>query len=205
VAVLVPIQTLQRSVRLVGQAYELTCAEDFATLVLPELARLVGSELVAYNGLGAGQIEDVETSEDSPLIGIAFNHTSRKLSDVDRAVLGIMLGPLQDALRVVRLRQQMLMAAVPATPHLSARERMVLELVAAGRTNAAIAHDLGISPRTVAKHLEHVYRKLGVANRAEAVARGSDTALDRRGSSNGRARAPVESRSGPARQRADER
>jgi DNA-binding CsgD family transcriptional regulator len=53
---------------------------------------------------------------------------------------------------------------------LTSREVEILELVAAGRTNVAIARALDMSPRTVAKHLEHVYRKLGVSNRAAAVA-----------------------------------
>ncbi|WP_026454732.1 response regulator transcription factor, partial [Saccharomonospora iraqiensis] len=54
---------------------------------------------------------------------------------------------------------------------LTVRERQVVGLVARGRTNDAIAHELAVSPRTVAKHLEHVYRKLEVAGRAAAVAR----------------------------------
>ena len=54
---------------------------------------------------------------------------------------------------------------------LTPRELAVLTLVAAGRTNAAIAGQLSCSPRTVAKHLEHVYSKLHVANRAAAAAR----------------------------------
>ncbi len=52
---------------------------------------------------------------------------------------------------------------------LTEQELRVLELVAAGRTNQAIAHLLRISPRTVAKHLEHAYRKLNVSNRAAAA------------------------------------
>ena len=47
----------------------------------------------------------------------------------------------------------------------------MLTLVAGGSTNAAIAVSLSCSPRTVAKHLEHVYSKLHVANRAAAAAR----------------------------------
>ena len=50
-------------------------------------------------------------------------------------------------------------------------EIQILRLVADGRTNTAIAHVLEVSPRTVAKHLEHTYRKLGVNNRAAAVSR----------------------------------
>ena len=46
----------------------------------------------------------------------------------------------------------------------------MLELVAAGLTNAAIAERLWISPGTVKKHLDNVYAKLGVRNRAAAVA-----------------------------------
>ena len=52
---------------------------------------------------------------------------------------------------------------------LTEREREVLSLVALGRTNVAIGHALACSPRTVAKHLEHAYRKLDVTSRVEAV------------------------------------
>lgn len=53
---------------------------------------------------------------------------------------------------------------------LTPREREILELVAAGRTNADIALELEIANATVAKHLEHVYEKLGVASRTAAAA-----------------------------------
>jgi DNA-binding CsgD family transcriptional regulator len=53
---------------------------------------------------------------------------------------------------------------------LTAREREILGHVALGKDNEAIALELAISSRTVAKHLEHVYRKLGVPNRTAAVA-----------------------------------
>jgi DNA-binding NarL/FixJ family response regulator len=53
---------------------------------------------------------------------------------------------------------------------LSPQEQAVLGLMVVGRTNSAIGHELAISPRTVAKHLEHVYRKLDVTNRASAAA-----------------------------------
>ncbi len=52
---------------------------------------------------------------------------------------------------------------------LTGREMAVLRLLADGLTAAAIGHRLGSSPRTVQKHLEHIYRKLGVTNRTTAL------------------------------------
>ncbi len=51
------------------------------------------------------------------------------------------------------------------------REAEVLVWVAKGSTNIEIAEILGISPRTVAKHLQHVFTKLGVETRTAAAAR----------------------------------
>lgn len=53
---------------------------------------------------------------------------------------------------------------------LSSREAEVLSLVARGLTDGQIAHELYLSARTVAKHLEHAYAKLGAHTRSEAVA-----------------------------------
>lgn len=52
---------------------------------------------------------------------------------------------------------------------LSPREAEVLRLLATGLTNREIADRLGLSPRSVQKHLEHVYRKLGVRTRTAAA------------------------------------
>jgi DNA-binding CsgD family transcriptional regulator len=54
---------------------------------------------------------------------------------------------------------------------LSARELEVLQMAAQGLTNAAVAHRLRLSVHGVKFHLSSVYRKLGVSNRTEAVAR----------------------------------
>src|SRR3989454_10906446 len=54
---------------------------------------------------------------------------------------------------------------------LTAREREVLEWVAAGKTNRDIAAILGARPRTIEKHLERIYDKLGVETRTAAAMR----------------------------------
>lgn len=59
----------------------------------------------------------------------------------------------------------------PEAACLTAQERTVLGLVAAGESNAQIARDLCIAESTVRKHLEHVYSKLEVSGRLAAVAR----------------------------------
>jgi DNA-binding CsgD family transcriptional regulator len=60
---------------------------------------------------------------------------------------------------------------------LSGRELAVLQLLATGRTAGAIGWTLGCSPRTVQKHVEHVYRKLGVTDRVNAVRIGREAGL----------------------------
>ena len=60
---------------------------------------------------------------------------------------------------------------------LTGREMEVLRLLAAGKSNQRIAHDLVVALDTVKKHVTHVLGKLGAANRTEAVARARDLGL----------------------------
>ncbi|MFY9653890.1 helix-turn-helix domain-containing protein, partial [Trebonia sp.] len=60
---------------------------------------------------------------------------------------------------------------------LTGRELEVLRLLAAGKSNQRIAHDLVVALDTVKKHVTHVLGKLGAANRTEAVARARDLGL----------------------------
>ncbi|MGY1826457.1 response regulator [Blastococcus sp. SYSU DS0541] len=64
-------------------------------------------------------------------------------------------------------------------PQLTARERGVLDLVAAGRSNAQIAAALYLSPKTVRNNVSNVLAKLQVTDRAQAIVRARDAGLGR--------------------------
>jgi DNA-binding NarL/FixJ family response regulator len=66
-----------------------------------------------------------------------------------------------------------------AFPQLTAREREVLDLVAAGRSNAQIAAALYLSPKTVRNNVSNVLTKLQVTDRAQAIVRAREAGLGR--------------------------
>ena len=56
-----------------------------------------------------------------------------------------------------------------------AREKEVLALLVKGYQNKNIAHELGLKEVTVKVHLQHIYQKLGVSSRTQAVAKALST------------------------------
>jgi DNA-binding NarL/FixJ family response regulator len=69
-------------------------------------------------------------------------------------------------------------AAVPF-PELTPREREILDRIAQGHSNGAIAAGLGLAPKTVGNHVSAIFAKLRVASRAEAIVRARDEGLGR--------------------------
>jgi DNA-binding NarL/FixJ family response regulator len=72
--------------------------------------------------------------------------------------------------------------AAPAAdpfPELSAREREILDLLAAGLSNAAIGHRLGVAAKTVANNISTIFTKLRVVDRKQAMVRARDAGLGR--------------------------
>jgi DNA-binding NarL/FixJ family response regulator len=67
--------------------------------------------------------------------------------------------------------------APPLFPALTEREREILRLLAQGKSNPAIAHELFLSPKTVANHVSNIFGKLQVAGRAEAIVRAREAGL----------------------------
>ena len=77
------------------------------------------------------------------------------------------LGAVPDLARVQALSQT---KAAKKAGGLTAREVQLLRLVAAGKTNRAIAAELVLSERTVDRHVSNTFTKLGVSSRAAATA-----------------------------------
>lgn len=77
----------------------------------------------------------------------------------------------EDATEVIELPK------VEIGPHLSPRQQQVLELMAEGMTNSEIGDQLGVTERTVKAYAQELYDKLGVRNRAGAVAEAAKLGL----------------------------
>lgn len=125
--------------------------------------------------------------DDRMLVSFVFNRTRRDFSVRDRELLDMLRVPLaalyRSALLIERATNLAARSPVPLLPPwdqdakrlrqatLTVREREVLTWVGAGKINADIATLLSTSRRTVEKHLEHIFVKLGVETRTAAVMR----------------------------------
>jgi DNA-binding CsgD family transcriptional regulator len=119
------------------------------------------------------------------LVSFVLNRHKRGFSDRDRARLEIMRPHLGNLYRLGVAADRAPDGAPPAetgpAAPLTPRERDVLRWLAAGKTDKDIGGILGISPRTVHKHLQHIYEKLGVETRTAAAMRAAGAAsLDER-------------------------
>lgn len=99
-----------------------------------------------------------------------FERTSGDFSARDRAVLELVRPHLARIHETTQLRRAAGLTEL-ADLRLTTREAEVLELVACGLTNAAIADRLWIAAGTVKKHLDNIYAKLDATNRTAAAAR----------------------------------
>lgn len=119
--------------------------------------------------------------DDGWLVSFVLNRSGRDFDDREVALLEEVRAPLAGLFACTRLlddgRRAWQGSGSEAPPplqadlRLSRRENEVLRWVAAGKTDRDIAQILGISPRTVHKHLQRVYAKLGVETRTAAVMR----------------------------------
>jgi DNA-binding CsgD family transcriptional regulator len=114
-------------------------------------------------------------------VGVALSRRERDFTDLERTLLDRARPYLIQIYRAAHATSTLhaeLQARGSASEQverlmqrgLTAREAAILERVAHGQANRDIAADLRVSERTVGKHLERCYRKLGVTNRSHAAA-----------------------------------
>jgi len=118
---------------------------------------------------------DIEAPYDEARTRVLIALASRALGDEDTAALEFdaaraMFERLGASNDVARLEESARRESSRAPTRLTARELEVLGLVATGKTNRAIADGLGLSEKTVARHVANIFTKLGLTSRAAATA-----------------------------------
>jgi DNA-binding NarL/FixJ family response regulator len=103
--------------------------------------------------------------------------------DIARAIRSVAAGEAIFGPGVAQRVLGFLTAPMPRTeavfPDLTPREHEILDLIAAGLRNAAIAERMGIAPKTVANNVSSILTKLQVADRAQMIVRARDAGLGR--------------------------
>lgn len=121
----------------------------------------------------------------APLLGLlrAFPRFALLLNDSHPDAIAAAITALEQGLTVIDPRLADLLGSAasaeyppPADP-LTARENEVLQLLARGLTNRAIAHELGITQHTVKYHVNAIMSKLAAQSRTEAVVRATQLGL----------------------------
>lgn len=123
-----------------------------------------------YQRIGIDHVVAVPiVSNPRMVMSFVLNRAGHDFADGERDLLNRMQPALANLYRVTsmtaRLQREQASPLVSLTP----REREILQWVAAGKSDAQIAEILGLSVRTVQKHLENSYVKLGVENRTAAA------------------------------------
>jgi DNA-binding CsgD family transcriptional regulator len=101
---------------------------------------------------------------------LEFDRSRRDFAERDRHILDVLQPHLAQFYKRAVGRRRASFPLSGGDDRLTPREREILEHVAAGLMNAEIAVELSISPLTVRRHLENVFKKLGVRTRTAAVA-----------------------------------
>jgi DNA-binding CsgD family transcriptional regulator len=119
--------------------------------------------------------QELEAPYEAARVRVLLGLACREVGDQEGAEMELdaarwvfqQLGAVPDLARVEALSRK---AAPKAAGGLTAREVQLLRLVAAGKTNRAIAAELVLSERTVDRHVSNIFTKLGVSSRAAATA-----------------------------------
>jgi DNA-binding NarL/FixJ family response regulator len=179
-------QLLPAQVEIMLAADELTgIAEGYATPALHAVAgHARGAVLLAEGDTRAALAtlrrawtawQEVQAPYETARVRLLVGLGCRALGDEEAAALELdaarsvfaQLGAAADLARLEALAGR---RAAAGAHGLTARELQVLRLLAAGKTNHAIASDLVVAEKTVDRHVSNIYAKLGVSSRAAATA-----------------------------------
>ncbi len=180
---------LQDGIEVIGEAADGNAAIEEARRLDPDviLMDLVMPEL---DGVGAMRVLRAQAPRSRVIVLTSFLDDERLLPAIRAGAAGYLLKNAQPAelARAIRAAQRgetiidpsaaaRLVQAIAENANrviveperLTRRERQVLELIAAGRSNKRIAFELGISEKTVKTHVGHLLAKLGVTDRTQAA------------------------------------
>jgi DNA-binding CsgD family transcriptional regulator len=123
----------------------------------------------SFTGVSLGRAGRGYTEDERDVLALVIPHVRAALRRAETAPVEIQALRVAPTLATTILGGGLTPEALGGDLRLTAREKQVLSLVARGLTDQQIAGRLGVSVRTINKHLEHVYAKLGVSNRQAAV------------------------------------
>lgn len=181
----VPLPTLTfRTGPLAGQSVQIDRAEgtlgrredNAYVLVEPRVSRVHAS---VRREAGAVILTDLGSSAGTKINGEELIG-SRVLRHGDRITFGPVEAVFEDPAMAAAQEDATMVLEIPKVetgPHLSPRQQQVLELMAKGLTNNEIGEQLGVTERTVKAYAQELYDKLGVRNRAGAVAEAAKLGL----------------------------
>jgi len=176
-----------------GESAVALTAELAPDLVLMDLQMPGGGGLVAIRAIteqsSAANVLVVTMFEDDDSVFAAMRAGARgyvlKDSDGDdfaRAIVAVGRGEALFsrgiAARMMRFFSEPQSSARPF-PELTDSERGVLRAMATGANNAAIARELSLSPKTVRNYISNIFRKLQVADRAQAIIVAREAGIER--------------------------
>jgi len=180
---------LQDGIEVVGEAADGEEAVAQAQRLAPDVI-LMDLVMPRLDGVGAMRALRASAPESRVIVLTSFLEDDRLLPAIRAGAAGYLLKNVEPAelarairaaragevlidpsvaARLVQAIGEPLASGTPGPERLTRREREVLELIAAGRSNKRIALELEVSEKTVKAHVGHVLAKLGVSDRTQAA------------------------------------